>query len=225
MRDMNGNGITNMKAGDPAITTLSNAASMDDVAAGGGGVFLPLAGGTMAGAIDMGSIQINNLADGTLNSDAVAFQQLNNYLPLAGGTMSGDIDMGTDNLLMDDTAVSLGSITGDILGSGLGLATLVVDGNNTSFGTAQFTTTGITGPVDVNSFTGNQLRINGNYKFYLRNTSGQTITFIGNSSSSWTGGMKCGTIADLVVASGREAVVEVDVWSAVFSVVRFYSIR
>ena len=130
--------------------------------------------------------------------------------------MSGDIDMGTDNLLMDDTAVSLGSITGDILGSGLGIATLVVDGNNTSFGTAQFTTTALTGPVDVNSFTGNQLRINGQYKFYLRNTSGQTITFKGNSTASWTGGMKCGTVADLVVTNAREAIVEVDVWTAVF---------
>jgi hypothetical protein len=245
--NMNGNGITNMKAGDPAITTLSNAASMDDVAAAGGGSFLKLLPGTegMAGDLPMvisgGGLPLRKkvtlMADGTLNSDAANVGQMNTaiataigaiplpYLPLAGGTMSGDIDMGTDNLLMDDTAVSLGSITGDILGSGLGIATLVVDGNNTSFGTAQFTTTALTGPVDVNSFTGNQLRINGQYKFYLRNTSGQTITFKGNSTASWTGGMKCGTVADLVVTNAREAVVEVDVWSATFSVVRFYSIR
>ena len=245
--NMNGFGITNMKAGDPAILTLSNAASMDDVAASGGGSFLKLLPGAegMAGDLPMvisgGGLPLRKkvtlMADGTLDSDATNVGQMNTaiaaavgaiplpYLPLAGGTMSGDIDMGTDNLLMDDTAVSLGSITGDIFGSGLGTATLVVDGNNTSFGTAQFTTTALSGAVDVSSFTGTQLRINGQYKFYLRNTSGQTITFKGNSTSTWTGGMKCGTVADVVVANAREAVVEVDVWTAVFSVVRFYSIR
>ena len=220
--NMNGNGITNMKAGDPAITTLSNAASMDDVAAAGGGSFLKLLPGTegMAGDLPMvisgGGLPLRKkvtlMADGTLNSDAANVGQMNTAIATAIGAIPLPY-------------VSLGSITGDILGSGLGTATLVVDGNNTSFGTAQFTTTALTGPVDVNSFTGNQMRINGQYKFYLRNTSGQTITFKGNSTTAWTGGMKCGTVADLVVTNAREAIVEVDVWTAVFSVVRFYSIR
>tara|TARA_R110000765_G_scaffold268601_1_gene367576 strand:+ start:5146 stop:5946 length:801 start_codon:yes stop_codon:yes gene_type:complete len=225
--DMNGNGITNMKSGGALIGT-ANAANMDDVAAGGSGVFLPLAGGTMAGIINMSALQIKTLADGTAVDDAVALQQLDNYLLLSGtglGTMLGNIDMGTSNLLMDDTSLSLGSTTGEIQGSGIGLADLVVDGNNTSFGTAQFTTTGLVSAVDVKSFIGNNLRINGQYKIYLRNTSGQAITFIGNATAPWTGGMRCGTIADLIVPNGREAIVEIDVWSALFSVVNFYSIR
>ena len=243
--DMNLNQIRNMASGiDGTATESDNAATIGDIGGGGTGLFLRRNGTNhMTGDLDMANPtafltnSIHLVSDGVNATDATNKQQMDAaiaaavgaiplpYLPLAGGTMSGDIDMGTDNLLMDDTAVSLGSITGDIFGSGLGTATLVVDGNNTSFGTAQFTTTALSGAVDVSSFTGTQLRINGQYKFYLRNTSGQTITFKGNSTATWTGGMKCGTVADLVVANAREAVVEVDVWTAVFSVVRFYSIR
>lgn len=64
------------------------------------GLFLPLAGGTMTGDINMGGHSITNLDDPSNAGDAVnkayadaILALLGNYLPLAGGTMTGDILM------------------------------------------------------------------------------------------------------------------------------------
>lgn len=69
---------------------------------GGVGVYLPLTGGTMSGAIDMGNNPITNLLLPSAGRDAANKTYVDNaiagavsvYLPLAGGTMSGDINMG-----------------------------------------------------------------------------------------------------------------------------------
>jgi hypothetical protein len=42
-----------------------------------------------SGAVNMNSQQINNLAAGVVNTDAVNVGQLANYLPLAGGAVTG----------------------------------------------------------------------------------------------------------------------------------------
>ena len=59
---------------------------------------LPKAGGTMTGAIAMGSNKVTGLASGTVSTDAVNKGQLdavstvaNAALPLAGGTMTGTL--------------------------------------------------------------------------------------------------------------------------------------
>ena len=67
------------------------------------GLFLPLAGGTMAGTIDMDSNPIENLPAPTNPNDAVRKAYADLFLPLAGGTMSGAIDMGAEliNNLLD----------------------------------------------------------------------------------------------------------------------------
>ena len=67
------------------------------------GLFLPLAGGTMAGVIDMDGIAIENLPAPTNPNDAVRKAYADLFLPLAGGTMSGAIDMGAEliNNLLD----------------------------------------------------------------------------------------------------------------------------
>lgn len=64
------------------------------------GLFLPLAGGTMTGDINMGGHSITNLDDPSNAGDAVnkAYADaiaalLANYLPLGGGTMAGNILM------------------------------------------------------------------------------------------------------------------------------------
>lgn len=70
------------------------------------GIYLPLAGGTMAGVIDMDSNSITDLPEPTASSDAATKNYvdtsistaLGSYLPLAGGTMSGAIAMGTNKI-------------------------------------------------------------------------------------------------------------------------------
>lgn len=75
--------------------------------------YLLLAGGTMSGAIAMGSNKITGLGASTVNGDAVRHEQLQavitslaNYLLLAGGTMSGPIAMGGQKI------TGLGAATG-----------------------------------------------------------------------------------------------------------------
>jgi hypothetical protein len=60
---------------------------------------LPLAGGTMTGAIAMGTSKITGLGDPTANQDAMtkAFSDTT-YLGKAGGTMTGAIDMGSQKI-------------------------------------------------------------------------------------------------------------------------------
>lgn len=66
---------------------------------GGSGVYLPLAGGTMTGAINMGTHFVTNVIDPVNPQDAstkaYVDNHLANYLPLAGSTMTGSINMGT----------------------------------------------------------------------------------------------------------------------------------
>ncbi len=59
---------------------------------------LSTSGGTMSGAIAMGSQKITGLANGTDNNDAVNKSQLDTKLNLAGGTMSGAIAMGSQKI-------------------------------------------------------------------------------------------------------------------------------
>lgn len=55
------------------------------------GTYLPLAGGTMAGVIDMDSNAIENLPAPVAVGDAVNKTYADGFLPLAGGTMTGNI--------------------------------------------------------------------------------------------------------------------------------------
>lgn len=61
--------------------------------------FLALAGGTMSGAIAMGTNQITGLGDPSLAQDAATKNYADTtFLALAGGTMSGAIAMGTSKI-------------------------------------------------------------------------------------------------------------------------------
>lgn len=100
--------------------------------------YLPLKGGTMQGAINMGGFSISNLPTPSGNSDAATKKYVDDaisggitpptgdYLPLSGGQMSGNIDMdsnritslgaptaGTDAVNKDyvDTAIETGRYT------------------------------------------------------------------------------------------------------------------
>jgi hypothetical protein len=59
---------------------------------------LPLAGGTMSGAIAMGTNKITGLGTPTTSTDASTKAYVDTMLPLAGGTMSGAIAMGTNKI-------------------------------------------------------------------------------------------------------------------------------
>jgi len=59
---------------------------------------LPLAGGTMSGAIAMGTSKITGLGTPTTGTDAATKDYVDTMLPLAGGTMSGAIAMGTNKI-------------------------------------------------------------------------------------------------------------------------------
>ena len=66
----------------------------------GAGEYLPLAGGTMTGAIAMGSHKITGLTNGSAASDAAAFGQV----PVIGGTNFGPVIIGTGSLSAAQTA-------------------------------------------------------------------------------------------------------------------------
>ena len=90
---------------------------------------LPLAGGTMSGAIAMGTSKITGLGDPTANQDAVtkAFAD-STYLGLAGGTMTGAINMGSSKVTTTYTPTDAADLTtktyvDTILGSATAAAT------------------------------------------------------------------------------------------------------
>ena len=59
---------------------------------------LPLAGGTMTGAIAMGTNKITGLGTPTVSTDAATKAYADTMLPLAGGTLSGALAMGTNKI-------------------------------------------------------------------------------------------------------------------------------
>jgi len=60
---------------------------------------LSLSGGTMSGAIAMGSSKITGLAAATANGDALRYEQLVGvYLPLSGGSISGNIQFSSGSV-------------------------------------------------------------------------------------------------------------------------------
>jgi hypothetical protein len=98
--------ITNLIAAAPgALDTLDElAAALGDDASFATTVTnslaakLPLAGGTMSGAIAMGTNKITGLGTPTVSTDAATKAYADTMLPLAGGTMSGVIAMGTNKI-------------------------------------------------------------------------------------------------------------------------------
>jgi hypothetical protein len=99
----NGSGIPSLSTTLPSGLTLPG--------------YLPLSGGTMTGALNMGTFGISNMADPSLAQDAVTLTYLqSNYVNLAGSTMTGllvlsgaptaDLDAAT-KLYVDQTAAGL----------------------------------------------------------------------------------------------------------------------
>lgn len=111
--------ITNLVGGAPgALDTLNElAAALNDDAAFNTTVTnsiaekLPLAGGTMSGAIAMGTNKITGLDSGTATGDAVNKGQLDAKLDLSGGTMTGNIVLGSNSITSTATPSSADELT------------------------------------------------------------------------------------------------------------------
>jgi hypothetical protein len=73
---------------------------------------LPLAGGTMTGAIAMGTNKITGLGDPTAAQDAATQNYVTtNFLGLSGGTMTGAIDMGSSKITTTYTPTDNADLT------------------------------------------------------------------------------------------------------------------
>ena len=110
---------------------------------------LPLAGGTMSGAIAMGTNKITGLGTPTTSTDASTKAYVDTMLPLAGGTMSGAIAMGTNKITgvgnptnaqdvvtkyyLDNTVLAPSNLTGPITSVGAATSIASQTGTGTKF--------------------------------------------------------------------------------------------
>tara|TARA_R110002124_G_scaffold30340_3_gene104498 strand:+ start:3379 stop:4539 length:1161 start_codon:yes stop_codon:yes gene_type:complete len=132
------NSITSLIGGAPgSLNTLNElAAALDDNA---GNVYeaiaakLPLAGGTMSGAIAMGNSKITGLGNPTDNQDAVTKAYVTSTsLPLAGGTLTGNLVLGSNKATSTANPSAADDLTrkayvDSIAGSGTSAAAALAD--------------------------------------------------------------------------------------------------
>jgi len=146
---------------DPAFTTTVNNAIATK---------MPLAGGTMSGAIVMGTSKITGLGDPTANQDAATKTyvdtQRDTRLPLAGGTMTGAIT---------------GNLTGNVTGNASGTALTVTQAAQTAItSVGTLTSLNVSGEVDIADGEwldfgngGLKIRTNSNNAYITEATSGK----------------------------------------------------
>jgi len=110
---------------------------------------LALTGGTMSGAIAMGTSKITGLGTPTVSTDAATKAYADTMLPLAGGTMSGAIAMGTSKITgvgnptnaqdvvtkdyLDNTVLAPSNLTGPITSVGAATSIASQTGTGTKF--------------------------------------------------------------------------------------------
>jgi hypothetical protein len=110
---------------------------------------LPLAGGTMTGAIAMGTSKITGLGTPTTSTDAATKAYVDTMLPLAGGTMTGAIAMGTNKITgvgdptnaqdvvtkyyLDNVVLAPSNLTGPITSVGAATSIASKTGTGTKF--------------------------------------------------------------------------------------------
>ena len=111
---------------------LGNDASFSTTVTNSIAAKLPLAGGTMSGAIAMGTSKITGLGTPTANTDAATKAYVDTSaaggLPLSGGTMTGNIVMGANKVTSTATPTASSDLTtktyvDGILGSATAAAT------------------------------------------------------------------------------------------------------
>ena len=130
-------------------SALGNDASFSTTVTNSLATKLPLAGGTMSGAIAMGANKITNLGTPTTTGDAATKDYADTKLPLAGGTMSGAIAMGTNKITgagnptsaqdvatknyVDTAAIAPSNLTGPITSVGPATSVAAQTGTGSTF--------------------------------------------------------------------------------------------
>ena len=130
-------------------TALGNDAAFSTTVTNSLATKLPLAGGTMSGAIAMGTNKITGLGTPTVSTDAATKAYADTMLPLAGGTMSGAIAMGTNKITgvgdptnlqdavtinyLNSTVLAPSNLTGPITSTGAATSIASQTGTGTKF--------------------------------------------------------------------------------------------
>ena len=152
-----GTAVSNLVASAPAAldtlnelaTALGNDAAFSTTVTNSIAAKLPLAGGTMSGAIAMGTSKITGLGTPTVSTDAATKAYADTMLPLAGGTMSGAIAMGTNKVTglgtpttstdaatkgyVDTVTVAPSNLTGPITSVGAATSVAAQTGTGSTF--------------------------------------------------------------------------------------------
>jgi hypothetical protein len=130
-------------------TALGNDAAFSTTVTNSLATKLPLAGGTMSGAIAMGTSKITGLGTPTTGTDAATKDYADTKLPLAGGTLSGALAMGTNKITgvgdptnaqdavtkyyLDNVVLAPSNLTGPITSVGAATSIASQTGTGTKF--------------------------------------------------------------------------------------------
>jgi hypothetical protein len=152
-----GTAVSNLVASAPAAldtlnelaAALGNDSAFSTTVTNSIATKLPLAGGTMTGAIAMGTNKITGLGTPTVSTDASTKAYADTMLPLAGGTMSGAIAMGTNKITgvgnptnaqdvvtkyyLDNSVLAPSNLTGPITSVGAATSIASQTGTGTKF--------------------------------------------------------------------------------------------
>jgi len=175
-----GTAVSNLVASAPSTldtlnelaTALGNDAAFSTTVTNSIATKLPLAGGTMSGAIAMGTNKITGLGTPTVSTDAATKAYADTMLPLTGGTLSGPLAMGTNKITgvgnptnaqdvvtknyLDTTVLAPSNLTGPITSSGAATAIASQTGTGTTFvmQTSPTLTTPVLGVATATSING-----------------------------------------------------------------------
>jgi len=149
--------ITNLIAAAPGAlntlnelaTALGNDASFSTTVTNSLAGKLSLTGGTMSGAIAMGTSKITGLGTPTVSTDAATKAYADTMLPLTGGTMSGVIAMGANKItgladptnlqdavtynFLNNTVLAPSNLTGPITSVGAATSVAAQTGTGSTF--------------------------------------------------------------------------------------------
>ena len=193
-----GTAVSNLVASAPAAldtlnelaTALGNDAAFSTTVTNSIAAKLPLAGGTMSGAIAMGTNKITGLGTPTVSTDAATKAYADTMLPLAGGTMSGAIAMGTNKV------------------TGLGTPTTSTDAATKGYvDTVTVAPSNLTGPITSVGAATSVAAQTGTGSTFVMNTSPTLVTpALGVATATSVNGTTIPTSKTLVVTTDKLSV-------------------